>query len=302
MDIRALECFVVIAEELHFRRAAARLNMTQPSLTARIQVLEQEVGAQLLMRDRRRVQITEAGRAFFDHATIALRSSREAVRRARRAASGEAGQLRFGFTGLTSFSGMPELVQHFRLAHPEVEIELIHAETAVLEARLLADEIDVALLHPPVLNRLELMQLAPEALVLAMPASHPLAKADAIPIERLAGEPFLIGPRANAPHLYEQIILLCREAGFSPNIVQEVTAMTTLIGLAAAGAGCGFVTSSLQVIQRPGVVYRPLADNRAPKLATALAWHAGGLSPTGARLLDLARIKFQGKRRGELRP
>ena len=187
---------------------------------------------------------------------------------------------------------MPELVQHFRLAHPEVEIELIHAETAVLEARLLADEIDVALLHPPVLNSLELMQLAPEALVLAIPASHPLAKADAIPIERLAGEPFLIGPRANAPHLYDQIILLCREAGFSPNIVQEITAMTTLIGLAAAGAGCGFVTSSLQVIQRPGVVYRPLADDRAPRLATALAWRAGNLSPSGARLLDLASTEF----------
>src|SRR5947208_3379359 len=105
MDLRTLGCFVAVAEDLHFRKAAARLNLTQPSLTMRVQGLEREVGAELLRRDRRGVQLTEAGRAFLEHARAALRSGAEAVTQARRAAQGEIGRLRFGFTALTSYAG-----------------------------------------------------------------------------------------------------------------------------------------------------------------------------------------------------
>lgn len=282
----------MVAEELHFRRSAVRLNMTQPSLSARIQVLENEVGVSLLVRDRRRVQLTEAGLAFLDHARNAVRSGKEAVHRARRAANGEMGRLRLGFTALTAYAGMPELVQRFRLASPEIEIDLVHGESAKLEAALLTEEIDIAMLHPPLATSgLTLHDLEPDELILAIPASHELAKLDAVPPGRLAGQPFLIGPRHFAPHLYDRIILFCRQAGFSPNVVQEVASMTTLIGLAAAGVGCGFVTRSLQVIQRPGIVYRPILGIKAPNLPIALAWREGALSSAGRRLLEMASLK-----------
>lgn len=291
MDVRSLECFAVVAEELHFRRAAGRLNMTQPSLSARIQALEAEVGVTLLERNRRQVLLTDAGRTFLDHARAAVRSAKDATAGARRAAAGEIGRLRFGFTALTSYAGMPELVQRFRSACPGVGIDLVQAETARLEAGLLAEEIDIALLHPPLsAPGLAQKDLVSDEMVLALPASGELARLPAVPPHRLAGQPFLIGPRYIGPHLYDQIILLCRQAGFSPDIVQEVTSMTTLIGLAAAGVGCGFVTGSLQVIQRPGVAYRPLAGVRAPSLPTALAWRDGGLSAPGRRFLELATV------------
>lgn len=290
MDIRALECFVVLAEDLHFRRAAHRLNMTQPTLTARIQVLERRVGVSLLIRDRRQVCLTESGRVFLEHARTTLGSARAAVSGALRAAKGEVGRLRFGFTGLTSYAGMPEMVRRFRQALPEVKIELVHAETLRLEAALLAEEIDIALLHPPLATPgLSQADLMPEKLVLAIPeAISSLARLKAIPIKALAGQPFLIGPRQTAPHLHDEIMSTFRAAGIVPNIVQEVGAMTTLIGLAAAGVGCGFVMSSLQVIQRAGLVYRPLSGATPPMISTALAWRTNALSPTATRFLDLA--------------
>ena len=292
MDLRALNSFAVVAEELHFRKAAARLNVTQPSLSMRIQALEREVGVSLLERDRRSVRLTEAGRAFLGLAQAAVRSGAEAVAQARRAARGEIGRLRFGFTALTSYAGMPELVQRFRLACPDIRIDLVQADSASLESALLAEEIDIALLHPPLMKPgLTLKHLEPEDLILAIPSSHELAKLKAVPLRRLAKQPFLIGPRHIGPHLYDQIIQACRRTGFSPSVVQEVAAMTTLIGLVAAGVGCGFVIQSLQVIRRPGVVFRPIAGTKAPQLATALAWRDGKLSGVGRRMLTVAEMK-----------
>ena len=295
MDFRALECFVVLAEELHFRRAAQRLNMTQPSLSARVKALEEEVGAVLLERDRRNVRLTAAGEIFRDYASSAMIRTEEAVTSARRAAAGESGQLRFGFTGLTTYGGMPELVQRFRSRFPGVEVELVNGSTDHLQAEMLAGRIDVALLHPPLAcTGFELIDLPSEELVLAVPASSALASLTDIPLSRLQGEPFLLPPRHAGPDLYDQIISLFRtEGGFSPTVVQEVATMTTLIGLAAAGAGCGFVTRSLTAINYPGVRYRPLAGS-APRLTTALAWRAGALSAPATSLIGVAREWISG--------
>ena len=289
MDFRALECFIVLAEELHFRRAAERLNMTQPSLSARVKALEEEVGAVLLERDRRNVRLTAAGEIFRDYASSAMVSTEEAVMSARRAAAGQSGQLRFGFTGLTSYGGMPELVQRFRGRFPDVEVELVNGGTDHLQAEMLAGRIDVALLHPPLSGTgFELLDLPSEELVLAVPASSALASLPEIPLSRLQGEPFLLPPRHAGPDLYDQIIRLFHTGGFSPTVVQEVATMTTLIGLVAAGAGCGFVTRSLTVINNPGVAYRPLAGT-APRLTTALAWRPGTLSAPATALIGVAR-------------
>jgi DNA-binding transcriptional LysR family regulator len=289
LDLKTLNCFVTIAEELHFRHAAARLNMTQPSLTARIQGLEREIDAKLFDRDRRGVQLTASGRAFLDHARAAVLSGKEAVSSAQRAASGEIGHLRFGFTGLTSYAGMPELIRRFKRAYPDVAIELIHLATADLEIALLKGEVDIALLHPPLTKSvLAQKEVEPDPLVVALPASHKLAKLSIVPLEKLAGEPFLICPRSSGPFLYDQIILACHRVGFSPSIVQEATFMTTIIGLVAAGIGCGLVPRSLQVIRRPGVTFRPLAGKHKLQLATALAWRDGEISPVTGRMLHIA--------------
>ena len=290
MDLRTLRCFITLSEHLHFRRTAAYLNMTQPALSLRIRALEKEVGVTLLERDRRSVRLTEAGRAFLDQARVAVRSGADAIARARAAARGEAGHLRFGFTALSSYADMPELVQRYRLAHPSIHIELVQGETSNLAASLLSDEIDIALLHPPLsVSGLRLKEFPAAEMVLAVPSVHPLAKLKTVPLRKLAGEPFLLGPRRIGPHLYDQIILACSKAGFSPNVVQEVASMTTLVGLVAAGTGCGFVPSSLQVIRRPGVAFRRLANSsNAPRLSTALAWRDASFSAAAQQVLKLS--------------
>jgi DNA-binding transcriptional LysR family regulator len=183
-----------------------------------------------------------------------------------------------------------ERAVRFRLARPSVHVELVQGESNNLAAGLLADDIDVALLHPPLsVSGLRLKDLPADEMVLALPSAHPLAKIKMVPLRKLAGEPFLLGPRRIGPHLYDQIILSCGKAGFSPNVVQEVASMTTLVGLVAAGAGCGFVPSSLQVIRRPGVIFRRLTNSsHAPRLSTALAWRSSSLSAAVQMILTLA--------------
>ncbi len=115
MDIRSLRCFVVLARELHFRRAANQLALTQPSLTQRIKVLEAEIGVDLFERDRRRVALTPAGAAFLEPAMAAIAAAATRPRR-RRAAEGDVGQLRLGFTVIAFYGALPEAVRSFRAA------------------------------------------------------------------------------------------------------------------------------------------------------------------------------------------
>jgi len=269
--------------------------MTQPSLSARVKALEEEVGAVLLDRDRRNVRLTAAGEIFRDFASSTLARTEEAVMSVRRAAAGESGRVRFGFTGLTTYGGMPELVQRFRARFPGVEVELVNGGTDHLQAEMIAGHLDVGLLHPPLsCTGFDLIDLPPEELVLAVPAASALAALPVVPLSRLKGEPFLIGPRQAGPDLYDRIIELFRaEGGFSPTIVQEVGTMPTLIGLAAAGAGCGFVTQSMSVINNPGVRYRHLAGS-ALYLTTALAWRPGTVSAPATSLIGVAREWISG--------
>lgn len=290
MNLKALEVFVAVAEELHFRKAAVRLHTTQPSVSAWIRTLETEVGSDLLERNRRGVRLTEAGAVFLGYARSALRQSSEGISRARRAARGEVGRLRLGYTPLASYAGMPGLVRLFRRSYPDAVVELTQLLSAELEEALAAEIVDIALLHPPLNteNDLEVLEFAPEELVLALPASSPLAELTEVPIGALEGQPVIGWPRTVGPYLYDRLILTFRQAGFGPKIVQEVSSMEVLIGLAASGIGCGFVARSLSVIQRPGVAYRPLVGSDLPTVPIALVWRRGDVPPIAARLRDVA--------------
>jgi len=301
MDIRSMECFVVVAEELHFRRAAERLNLTQPSVSQRIRVLENEIGAELFVRDRRTVALTPAGAAFLAPARSAVESARRAMELARRARSGEAGHLRLGFTVIAFYGVLPQAVQAFRERYHDVEVELFEMNSPSLETALLARTIDVAVLHPPVEHpQLSVRALPDEPLVLALPASHPLAALDIVPIAKLEGQPFLIAPRRIGPGIFDRVIALFQAHGVTPRVVQEVTPMTTLAGLVAAGVGMGLVTAGIARIERPGVAFRPIRPT-APTLPVAAAWAGENLPPIGRNFLDivleLSRKPSSAKRR-----
>ena len=206
---------------------------------------------------------------------------------AQRALRGEVGRLRLGFTVIAFYGSLPEAVRIFRTRFPDVVVELAEMNSPKLEAALAAGQIDIAVLHPPLTTpHLVAQQLPAHKLVLALPESHRLVGKTKVTVADLEGEPLLIAPRDIGPSIYDRMIALFQAHGFSPRIAQEVTPMTTLAGLVAAGVGLGFVTEGISRLVRPGVTFRPVVPE-PPRLPMAAAWRKPALSDAGKRFLEV---------------
>lgn len=273
MELRHLRYFIAVAEELHFGRAAARLHITQPSLSIQIRDLERAVGVPLLARTGRRVQLTEAGRVFLDGARLVLAQVETAIQDARRAYRGEIGHLALGFVGSAAYRVLPHLLRTFRAARPDVTLRLSSMTTKEQLAALSERQIDLGLLRLPVENAgLAWYVVAREPLMAVLPARHPLATQAQIPLEALASEPFILYPRADSPAIRDSIIALCHKAGFSPNIVQETGEMQTIVGLVAGGVGNALVIAPEGYRGTGDVVFKTLAGDDIPAWDMALTW------------------------------
>jgi DNA-binding transcriptional LysR family regulator len=211
---------------------------------------------------------------------------------------GEVGHLRLGFTVIAFYGHLPEAVRSYRNRFPDVRIELVEMNSPGLERSLELGEIDLAILHPPVgSSRLSLRMMPSQKMVLALPADHHLSRRRTISVRDLADEPFLIAPRTVGPSIYDRVIALFQQQGISPNIVQHVTPMTTLIGLVAAGVGVGLVTEGLARTGRPGVTFRDVSPT-PPDLPMAAAWFGSSPSPTAQRFLELVTEMFTTRQDG----
>lgn len=216
-----------------------------------------------------------------------MQQAERAVESVQKVSRGEIGQLTVGFTGPAWYTILPEMVRQFRERFPQVEVVLEELCTPEQEAALQAEQIDIGFLHPPVaVQQLQLIPLRRESLIVALPEGHALANCDELPFGQLADEPFILFPRHMGPNLYAQILELCRDAGFSPNVVQEAAPQPTAVGLVAAGIGIALVAESLQNLGRPGVAYRPLQEP-SPKLELAAAWHGENASPILLKFLEV---------------
>jgi DNA-binding transcriptional LysR family regulator len=271
---RALRQFVTVAEELHFSRAAARLHMTQPPLTQAIQKLEQELGAALFVRTQRSVALSPAGLALLPVAQRLLQQLEELPRLARAAAAGSTGVLRLGFVSTVTYGPLPQWLRSFRAANPEVALQLREATLDVQLQAFASGEIDAGfVLHaraaPPA--DLQSWTAVREDMVIAVPEGHPLATRRNIKLNALAQEPLVMFPRTIAASLYDAVLGVYRAQGHTPRIAQEAIQMQTIVNLVSAGMGVAWVPAAMMQLQRPGVVYRPLA---APALVceTSLVW------------------------------
>jgi DNA-binding transcriptional LysR family regulator len=267
MDLRQLRYFTVLADELHFRRAAERLNITQAPLSLAIQALERELGALLFHRTQRRVALTEIGIALRADAIAILErveQSREAIRDL---ISGETGQLRIGFTPASSLlSFFPRLISAFRSGYPNVRVLLKELSSIDQLVALEARAIDVGIVRGPLSHQssnVSLTKLTTDALVVAMHRQHRLSDRADLEIAELRDEPFIFYPRHSGVGIYELVIELCAERGFAPVIVQEAQEASTLIGLAATGLGVAIVPSGLHHIAIPNILFKPLVDRDA---------------------------------------
>jgi len=291
MELRHLRYFVAVAEELSFTRAAERLHIGQPPLSHQIQMLEAEVGAQLLERSKRWVRLTEAGKLFLDDARRILSLSEQAAQTARRAERGEAGELRVGFTFSTPLTPLfVAAINRYRQRYPGVTLTLREMSTLGQIDAIANRELDLGLVRPlesALPDGLRLTVLRRDPLEMVLPIDHPLAKQPSISVRDLEGQPLVMYPESAGTGIHPQIFRLCREAGFKPTIAMEAAESSTIIGLVAAGCGVSVLPSSFNIIQMSGVCYRPLADAEATT-TLSLAQRKDEISPLVAAFVAVA--------------
>jgi len=257
VELRHLRYFRVLADELHFGKAARRLAVSQPGLSVQIRQLESAVGARLFERHTRQVALTDAGRTLSDAATRILRDVEVAVEAARQSQAGEVGVLRVGFGPTLMLSTLAHAVRSYRLRHPGVRIDLRELPTTEQVAALVAGDLDVGFVRGAETDpRLHVELFAREPLVIALYRDHPGAATARVSLSSLADDPWVLFPRAIAPQLYEQVVKLCREAGFTPNVVQESREVYTTVGLVGAGVGVTIVPETVRRMSWKGVVYK----------------------------------------------
>lgn len=277
MELRHLRYFVAVAEELNFTRAAARVGIGQPPLSLQIRALEQEIGAALFRRVPHGAELTEAGVVFLEYARSMLNEAERAGEAARRAARGETGRLRVGFTGSAAFHPIvAATIREFRRAYPQVGLPLQEANTAQALQRLAAGELDAAFIRPGITDPagMRLRRLVEEPMRIVLPAGHRLAERPRLPLSELSGEAFVLFPRAVGLALYDEILTACRLAGFEPALGQEASQISSVVNLVAAELGVSIVPASIAQMQVRGVRYVDI-DGRPPLARLALACRQG---------------------------
>lgn len=286
LDFADLEALVVLAEVLHFGRAADRLHVSQPALSKRIRKLETRIGGPLLVRHYRAVRLTEAGRVLADRARPLLRESQASLALAQQAARGEAGRLRIGFGIASILRFLPDVLLRFRKHHPGVQLQLRDMSTPDQIGALAAGEIDIGFVRLPVADqRLVVLPVLDERLVLALgPRSSWSPRAG---LSSVAAEPFIIIARSRSASFYDHALGVCAAAGFAPRIVQEANELFTVLSLVGAGLGVSLVPRSAALMHLPGVRFRELS---LPEAAwdIAVAWHRDAAhEPAVERFADM---------------
>ena len=267
---------MAVAETLHFGRAAARLNIAQPPLSVQIRDLEAELGTPLFRRHARGVALTDAGIAFMPRAAAILSAAREAATAARDAAAGRDGRLVIGFVPTLAYSLLPAVLPSWRQANPNVSIALREVAVTDKEAALLDGVIDVGIYRPAARHpEIAMRPLGEEAMILALPANHPLTRHRRVPIARLAGQPMISFPPSRGDAgLYGTIAPWLRAQGIEPEPTEIAGTILTALGLVMSGIGLAIVPESAARLNLPGIAWRPFVEAPARALL-AVCWRYG---------------------------
>ena len=281
MELRHIRYFLAVAEERHFTRAAAKVGIGQPPLSQQIKDLEIEVGAALFHRLAHGAELTEAGKAFLAGVKDMPLFAERATMAAQRAARGELGSLRVGFTSTATFNVVvPSAIRTFRRAYPEIYLTLEEANTTRLVIGLQEGTLDAVFLRPGTsgTEELQLRRLPEEPMVVALPEAHPAAAPKEIDLASLKDDPFLLFPREIAPMIYDTVVDACRKAGFEPILGQVAPHFTSIVNLVAAELGVSIVPASMMQVRVTGIAYRQIAG-QPPTTGLALAFRRGETSP-----------------------
>lgn len=262
MNLKQLNYFVTVAEELHFGRAALRLHISQPPLSMSIQQLENNLGFTLFNRNNKNVALTDAGRLFYQEALMLLRHAEDMQQIGTRVAMGTLGQLRIGFTSSMLFRGLGQFIHQFQDKYPHVQVRLKEMNSSEQAQALKQELIHLGFVHS--LNQEETIQhrlLLSEEFICCMPKHHSLAQQKVLDLNQLKHDNFVLFPRSVAPHYYDQITAMCVNAGFSPHISYEIRNWLTIIELVEAGLGVALVPSSMKSLNKANVNFVNIKKN-----------------------------------------
>jgi DNA-binding transcriptional LysR family regulator len=292
VELRHLRYFIAVAEELNFSRAAQRMHMAQPPLSAAIQQLERDLGVDLFVRTTREVKLTDAGRAFLRGARRTLADAERAAEDAKRAAAGELGQLRIAYSWSTRFETLPALGRAFRASHPDVELLAQEMWNARMPPAFASGSIDIALsLCPEIAAELELAPVRKERLVALLPETHPLTGQDAIPLSALADEQFILFPREIAPRLHDAFMAIYRRAGFEPRVRNESFHTGWDLGVLAEIPAAAMAPQTVAGGLPDGIVAVALSEP-TDSLETCLVWRGDDSSAAVAAFVAVAQSTF----------
>ncbi|MBT0959558.1 LysR family transcriptional regulator [Denitromonas iodatirespirans] len=279
-EISQIRCFVAVAEELHFSRAAERLNMTQPPLSRQIRLLEHHVGTQLIERTSRSVRLTAAGRAFLPQAARILRMAEEAAATARRVAKGETGSLSIGFTAASGYGLLPQIVRRIRVHSPGISLTLKELVSRGQLEALAAGQLDLGLLRPHAEHgELEAISLAQESLVLAIPSREAAHWPERPVPADLNGRPFVMYSPYEAQYFYHLLQGIFDRSAASPDVVEYVAQMHTMLALVHSGIGAALIPEAATRLHFEGIVMRRLATDPPRPVETVCAYRKDNDNP-----------------------
>jgi DNA-binding transcriptional LysR family regulator len=295
VELRQLRYFVAVAEERHFGRAAKRLRLSQPPLSAQIKGLEEELGVTLFERSTRRVALTDGGHAFLEQARRILEEVEKAKEVVKSAEHGLRGRLAVGFISSATLNLLPPAIRLFRERFGGVELELKELTSAQQIDALYDGEIRVGLVRLPLrAPGLQFEPLLEESLLVALPSGHPLEALESVPLEKLAELPLVFFTRQLMPSLHAQIVELFQRVGAFPKVAQHAVHLQTIVGLVASDVGLAILPESAKRVNREGVVYRPLDVPDATSWM-GLAWVEGDESKLVKNFVRTVREVAGGK-------
>jgi DNA-binding transcriptional LysR family regulator len=263
VELRQLRQFVAVAEELSFRRAAARLHMSQPPLTVTIKGLEAEIGRPLFERSKHHVKLTGPGSLFLFEARRILAQAERAVQIAQSASNGV---LHLSHLGSATLGILPPLLRDFQRDYPSIELNVTMAGTFHQVEMLRRGEVDLGLIRVPIEDArgLKVTVLCEEKMLIAVPADHPLATHKTVKVEMLAAEPFISYPPPEGPSFEGIFVAACQRAGFYPRVVQYAMQMLTKLSFVSSGLGITLIPDSMRSVRMENVVYLEIDEGKTP--------------------------------------
>jgi DNA-binding transcriptional LysR family regulator len=289
MELRHLRYFQAVAEELSFSKAAHRLRVAQPALSRAVKELEEHLGVRLLARNRRSVSLLPAGAVLLHEIALLLQRLDESIRRVKRTAAGEEGELRLGYIGPPTQSFLGRILREFRRRYPRVSVVLEERTPERVWEMVARGRLAIGLTRPVLAHEalgLHTLLLRREPLFAALPRSHRLTKSRAVPWRELADEPLVLLARREGVGLHDTILAACRAAHFTPNIAHTPSLISTVLSYVEAGAGVGIISDSVTPLGNGlPLRFRPLAPAHSVELV--MVWSDGDDSPTSAAFRNL---------------